>query len=107
VRPDLDVIGGAYVVDQNNYYSPLSGKAENCGPNTTVTTGSQHLHLQGSANGYCSGDLYAVSGFIDYRPWKRVDVFAGLMYSVASGGIASGYINTSNIDPTVGIRLSF
>jgi hypothetical protein len=109
VRPDLDVIGGAYVVDQNNYYSKAanSGKAENCGPNTTVTIGPEKYHLRGAANSYCQGDLYAVSGMIDWRPWKRVDVFAGLMYSVASGGIASGYLNTWNVDPTAGIRISF
>jgi hypothetical protein len=38
---------------------------------------------------------------------KRLDVYAGVMYSIASGGIASGYIHSTNIDPTIGLRLSF
>ena len=44
---------------------------------------------------------------IDFRPVKRLDVYAGVMYSLASGGIASGYIRSNNIDPTIGLRLSF
>jgi predicted porin len=112
VRPDLDVIGGAYVIDQNNYWSYASFGSSSkpnpiCTSNTTITTGTQHIHLQGAANSYCAGDLYAVSGLIDWRPWKRVDVFGGIMYSFWDGGIASGSINTQNIDPTIGIRLSF
>jgi hypothetical protein len=48
-----------------------------------------------------------VSALIDFRPVKRLDVYAGVMYSIASGGIASGYIRNTNIDPTIGLRLSF
>jgi len=38
---------------------------------------------------------------------KRVDLYAGFMYSMASGGIASGYLNDSNFAPTAGLRVSF
>jgi predicted porin len=112
VRPDLDLIGGVYEISQNNYWSYASFGSRSkpnpiCTVNNTVTIGPQKVYLQGSQNTYCAGTLYAVSGLIDWRPWKRVDVFAGIMYSTWDGGIASGSINTRNIDPTVGIRLSF
>jgi hypothetical protein len=29
------------------------------------------------------------------------------MYSETSGGLASGYLNTSTVDPTVGVRFKF
>ena len=51
--------------------------------------------------------MQAISGLIDYRPVKRVDLYAGVMYSQASGGIASGYIHSNNLAPTAGLRLSF
>jgi hypothetical protein len=44
---------------------------------------------------------------IDWRPYKRLDVYAGVMYSKASGGIASGYIHSDNIAPSAGVRLTF
>jgi len=112
---NLDLIGAGYVINQNNYYSYESagGKAENCGPNTsyggpkTTEFPKGTYPLKGPANGYCAGNIYAGSGLIDWRPWKRVDVFAGLMYSTWNGGFSSGALNTWNIDPTAGIRISF
>ena len=44
---------------------------------------------------------------IDYRPLKRVDLYAGLMYSHVSGGLATGYLDNDNFAPTVGIRVRF
>jgi hypothetical protein len=48
-----------------------------------------------------------VSGLIDWRPFRRLDVYAGVMVSYANGGLASGFLHTSNIAPTVGLRLTF
>jgi hypothetical protein len=58
-------------------------------------------------NSACAGTLDAVSGLIDWRPVKRLDVYAGVMYSQVNGGLSAGYLHTNNIDPTVGLRLSF
>jgi hypothetical protein len=44
---------------------------------------------------------------IDYRPSKRVDVYAGVMWSRVTGGLASGYFFQQNIAPTVGLRVQF
>ncbi len=104
VRSDIDITGAYYFAHQNDYAPPGSAPTV-CGPNTKapVPGGSP----QGALNSHCAGNLYALSALIDYRPLKRLDVYAGLMYSQASGGIASGYIHSDNIDPTIGLRLSF
>jgi predicted porin len=108
IRSDLDITGAYYWAGQNNYtnYAGLSAKAAaaKCAPNTTapVPGGAP----QGSASSTCAGALSAVSGLIDWRPYKRLDVYAGVMYSQASS-IANGYIHANNIAPTVGLRLTF
>jgi predicted porin len=104
LRADLDVAGAFYYARQNNYAPPGSSSTV-CGPNTKapIPGGAP----QGALNSYCSGTLSAVSGMIDWRPVERLDVYAGLLYSQAAGGIASGYIYSNNIAPTAGLRLSF
>jgi predicted porin len=104
IRSDLDVTGAFYYAGQNNF-APPGSKPTVCGPNTkAAVTGAAP---QGSLNSYCAGHLSAVSGLIDWRPIKRLDVYAGVMFSQAAGGIASGYIHSTNIAPTAGLRLSF
>jgi hypothetical protein len=44
---------------------------------------------------------------VDYRPVKRVDLYAGVALSNVYGGLANGYLQTQNIDPTVGLRIKF
>lgn len=58
-------------------------------------------------SGACSGTLDAVSGYVDYHFTKRFDIYAGMMYSVVGGGIASGYYNVNNWAPTAGVRYTF
>ena len=106
IRDDLDVTGAFYYANQNNY-SPVADltKASYCAANTKPA--APGAAPQGSANSTCAGDISALSALLDYRPWKRLDVYAGVMYSQVSGGIASGYLHSNNIDPTIGLRLSF
>ena len=47
--------------------------------------------LKGTNSSKCAGMEDAISGAVDWRPVKRVDVYAGAMYSKISGGLASGY----------------
>ena len=44
---------------------------------------------------------------IDYRPSRRVDLYAGVLWSQVSGGLASGYRYTINLAPTAGVRVRF
>jgi predicted porin len=58
-------------------------------------------------SGSCSGNLHVASVSADYHFTKRFDSYAGIMWSNVSHGLANGYINTSMIDPTIGLRFSF
>ena len=101
VLSNLDIVGGYYHYIQNNY--SLAGTT--CGPNTTAP--APGYSPQGAASSKCSGALDAVSAVIDYRPLKRVDLYAGLMFSQVGGGIANGYLHSNDIDPTIGVRVKF
>ena len=59
------------------------------------------------ASGACNGNFHAASVSLDYRFTKRFDAYAGMMWSNVSHGLAVGYLNTSMIDPTIGVRYSF
>jgi predicted porin len=69
-------------------------------------TGSQ-AGCSTSAHSVCSGTLEAFSFDADYRFNLHFDAYAGAMYSGVHDGMASGYIYTTNINPTVGVRFKF
>jgi predicted porin len=110
IRPDLDVTGAYYYATQNNFFpatlTPAAAAAA-CLPNTTRTAATGFQTLQGTANSYCAGHENAVSGLIDWRPFKRLDVYGGVLFSQVSGGLASGFFHTTNVAPTAGLRLTF
>jgi predicted porin len=103
----LTLIASWYHEIQNSF-----GGGSLAGCNTTIS-------------GDCSGTLDAVSFLADYVFTKHFDIYAGVMYSQETNGLASGAVQTSvlnsvgaptgpnghsmawNIDPTVGIRYSF
>ena len=58
-------------------------------------------------NGACAGSTDFLSFLIDYRPVKRVDLYAGVLVSNVHGGLANGYQVTQNIAPTAGLRIKF
>jgi predicted porin len=55
----------------------------------------------------CSGNLNVVSASAVYRVSKRFDTYAGFMYTDATNGEASGFLNRIDINPTVGVRFKF
>ncbi|HEY6620604.1 MAG TPA: porin [Steroidobacteraceae bacterium] len=60
-----------------------------------------------SAHSVCSGGSEAFSFDADYRFNKHFDAYLGAMYSGVQDGVASGYVHTTNINPTVGVRYKF
>jgi predicted porin len=88
VRDDLDVAAAVYHYNQNNY-------------NTATCTNG------GLSSSKCAGTLDAASAMVDYRITKRLDAYAGVMWSQVTGGLASGYLNFQNVGPTVGVRFQF
>jgi predicted porin len=55
----------------------------------------------------CSGTEDVFGLFADYHLSKKFELYAGAMYSEVAGGLSNGFYNTDNLDPTVGIRMSF
>ena len=89
---NLDLAGGVYWESQNDF---LAAPA--------VCTGS------GSATSStrCAGGRYSYSFLVNYRPIPRVNLYAGLLVSSVYGGVASGFLHTENVAPTVGMRVRF
>jgi predicted porin len=112
VNPQLDLTGAFYEVWQNNYSGAacvantvgISGAPAGTSPQGTNTAAN---NAKKSASGNCAGNEPAVSFLIDYRPFKRVDTYLGVIYSDVSGGLANGYIKTNNTAVTGGVRVSF
>ncbi len=90
LRPDLDVAFGYYFQSQNNY-------------NTTACTGFGPV----ISSNKCAGGQQGVSMMIDWRPWKRVDLYAGVLRNSVFGGLANGFNHTVNWDPSAGVRIRF
>src|ERR1700692_4459910 len=60
-----------------------------------------------SAHTVCSGSLEAFSFDADYRFNVHFDAYIGAMYSGVHDGMATGYNDTTNLNPTVGVRYKF
>ena len=118
----LDLAAGFYYQTQNNF-------------NFTVTKLGYTLAAACTGSGAfissskCAGSQDAISFLADWKPFKRVDIYAGVMYSNVYGGLANGFTqtytyfaptpkgkiftatattaHTSQWDPTIGIRIRF
>ena len=83
----------------------------------TLDIGAAYHYTQPSYNAFscnsaaisskCAGTMNAVSFDADWRFAKKFDVYAGVMYSKVNGGLANGYLYTSNLAPTAGLRFRF
>ena len=60
-----------------------------------------------SAHSVCSGTFEALSLDADYHFNKHFDAYLGAMYSAVHDGAASGYIYSTNVNPTIGVRYKF
>ena len=89
VIPNLDLTTAYYGVHQDAY-----------------GTGAQ-AGCSNSLHSVCSGSLEAFSFDADYRFNVHFDAYVGAMYSGVHDGMASGYLNTTNINPTIGVRYKF
>jgi predicted porin len=89
VLPALDLTAAYYGYHQDAYGT---GKQTGC---TTA------------AHSACSGSLEAFSFDADYHFNQHFDAYGGAMYSGVHDGVASGYLHTTNINPTLGVRFKF
>lgn len=105
VNSQLDVTGAFYYQQQSNFNSSTTPCAN---ANTTFVepNGSSFTVTRVNSN-KCPGSQDFVSFLIDYRPVKRVDLYAGVMLSNVYGGFANGFQVTQTINPTAGLRVKF
>lgn len=89
VTPRVDLAAAYYGYHQNGY-----GTGANAG-------------CTGNNSTSCSGALNGLSLSADWRFTKRFDAYGGTLWTSVRDGLSSGYLNTSNIATTVGIRYSF
>lgn len=89
VLPGLDLTAAYYGYHQNAY-----GTGTQAGCST-------------SAHSTCSGSFESFSFDADYRFTKHFDAYLGAMYSAVHDGAASGYLFSTNINPTLGVRYKF
>jgi predicted porin len=90
VIPRLDLTAAYYTYNQNAF-----GTSKSTAGCTTAASSS------------CSGSLEAYSIDADYRFNKHFDAYLGAMYSAVHNGVASGYLATTNVNPTIGVRYKF
>ena len=121
----LTLIAAWYHETQNSFGTGISNIGAN-GPIPGFTTpGLPIAGCSTTISGDCSGTLDAISFVADYVFTKHFDMYAGVMYSQETNGLASGSVQAStlnsagapigpnghsiasNIDPTVGFRYSF
>jgi predicted porin len=86
---NLDLVGAAYYYRQNSYGT---GATAGCSTSVAAT---------------CSGYFEAYSINADYWFTPRFMTYLGAMYSAVYNGVASGYIQRNNINPTIGLRFTF
>ena len=103
LTPQLDVTGAFYYLQQTDYSTtPCAGAVT-----TFVQPNGNKITVARSNSGSCAGSEDFFSALIDYRPVKRVDLYAGLMISNVYGGLANGFPATQDISPTAGVRIKF
>jgi hypothetical protein len=121
ILSNLDAVAGYYYEWQNNYtgaitkyntayvwaagVKPGTAAGIGCAPNPQQP--GPGLAPQGSNSSQCAGSTWAVSGMLDWRPVKRVDLYAGVMYSKVTGGMASGFLQNNNVATTAGVKVAF
>jgi predicted porin len=116
---NLDAAVGYYYEWQNNFTAV--GKATTteyyttaCGPSTAnAAVGSPNV-VANANHASCAGYQEAISGMLDWRPVKRVDIYGGVMYSEVTGGFANAsnskyyaFDHVNNTAFTGGVRVSF
>ena len=104
ITPQIDVTGAYYYQQQSDFNTSACSYANTTSP--PIPTEIKLVANRISSN-KCAGMQDAFSALIDWRPVKRVDLYAGLMVSNVYGGFANGFQATQNIAPTAGLRIKF
>jgi predicted porin len=89
VTPQFSLTASYYGYKQDSF---ATGKDAGCA--STLSSG-------------CSGRENAIGVLGDYRFTRRFDIYLGSLWSEVQDGLASGFLNTSTITTTLGLRFAF
>jgi hypothetical protein len=78
-----------------------------CGEKQNAYATGADANCSSLISGKCSGNLNVASVSLVYHFSKRFDGYGGAMWSNVSHGLANEYLETTMIDPTIGLRFSF
>jgi predicted porin len=114
ITPAFDIIGAYYHEWQNSF----GGAADGSVPGYGLVAGCSDAR-----SAKCSGSIDAVSLVVDWRFARHVDMYAGVMWTQAQNGLASGFLlangtnagginpaggnKASSYDPGIGLRYQF
>ena len=92
VTENVDVMAGYYHYIQNSFFGTAAAGPQPC---------------DNASRSQCAGTFDGVSAAIDWRFAPKWDLYAGIMFTQVNGGLANGYLQRNNIDPTVGLRFRY
>ena len=93
-----------YHLSQNPFLTAGSGGAT-CAMQTSNNIATGAIGNKTGSN--CPGDYRQGSVLVEYAFSKHLDLYGGISYSEATGGVASGYINDNTALILTGMRLKF
>ena len=87
-------LAAAYYYNHQNQFATAAATLTQCGQDKSLSS-------------QCAGDEHVMSVMADYHFSKKFDVYGGVMYSQALGGLENGFIHNNNIAPSAGFRYNF
>lgn len=91
ITKNLDVIGAYYHYDQDQF----------------VITTAKNECANPTQLGQCAGTGDMASAVLDWRFLPKWDAYIGTFYSTFGGGLVKGYLASSNLATTSGVRFRF
>jgi predicted porin len=99
--PQFSFVLGYYRYDSHSYGFGVSSLPGIVAPIYSKTNCSSSSFIN------CSGTEQVLSFRTDFQWTKNLMLYAGIAYSKVSGGMAFGFLNRYDYDPTVGVRFTF
>ena len=95
-----------YYVNQRAYLTNAPSGSNTCAA-VTATNRNTQAFVGFTTGNNCPGDMNMGSFLVDYPLTKHIDMYGGINYSAMSGGLTSGYLNSSNTVFLSGLRVKF
>ncbi len=98
--------GAYYRMSQDDYLTNASAGSNTCA-HITASNKANAAYVGNTTASNCSGDLNQGSLLADYQFNKHFDIYGGVSYSEAGGGLASGFLQSNTAVFVTGTRLRF